>query len=212
MASLAQAESSVSETSVDVPHSSKSAIATGVQVNTSPSGVSNRFGFKSVKDNYYNLPMDFGFNIMPIQKFGVLGIGALLKTNSTRADFASRGDRANLVFAWAYGAEVTYQARYSDSQIIVPVVGYSAEQWRYQLRGVDQKRGFLNARGPMAGLMFCLNSLDDTTARSLNGQMGITRTYLVAEYRNVRGATRSNDANKGSLNGDTLSMGLRFEL
>lgn len=190
------------------PISKKSTVPTfGLQISASPSDLGNRsFNFRSVQKNYSTTFIDLVASYyIPLQAFGAINVGPTLKASPSRRTFAD-ASKPNLVFAWAYGAQVQYQAKYIESQILVPTIGLSAERWLYKLKNAHDQ---FSAWGPTAGLMLDLNLLDPSLARSMKNQTGIIRTYLVAEYQRIQGATRDQS---GSLSGENVQVGLRFDL
>jgi hypothetical protein len=84
------------------------------------------------------------------------------------------------------------------------MVGYQAESLAY--RGALGEADRLWLRGPFVGAMFLLNVLDRETAASFYDNVGVSRSYLVAELRQLAGADE-----RISINERSLFFGLRIE-
>ena len=79
------------------------------------------------------------------------------------------------------GAQLRYQARYVEDQLVVPYLGYGYEYIHYHfVNGGSQN---LAEAGPTLGLMFLLNALDPHAAEELVKSSGILRSYFFAEAR-----------------------------
>ena len=105
---------------------------------------------------------------------------------------------------WGAGGQVQYQARYFREQILVPVVGYTAEMMQYKFS--DGPKGQLTTKGPYFGLYLLLNALEPRAASDFFANHGVLRSYLVAELRNLEGT----DANL-TLGGSSVYFGFRIE-
>lgn len=135
------------------------------------------------------------------QRFGVLGVGPSFSAYPVPTDDSFK---RNLVFAWSFGGQARYQARYFADQIVVPMVAYGAEYWTYRLQGGGTGR-FLS-KGPTLGAWLLLNALDPSKGHSLFSEYGISRCYAVAELRALSGSDQL-----ASVGGNSYHFGLRFE-
>jgi hypothetical protein len=86
----------------------------------------------------------------------------------------------------------------------VPTIGYEYQYLTYALTTGPQ--GAMPLSGPVFGAMFLLNVLEPTSAAEMYVEQGISRSYLVAEFKSLQG----NDANL-SISGQSFFFGLRFE-
>jgi len=134
-----------------------------------------------------------------IQDYGVLSIGP----NASIYPITPRSLANGLFGLWSLGAQVRYQARYFREQPIVPMAGYGAEYAFYDLNG---SKGNLLATGPMLGAMLLLNVIDSSTAAEFYVNHEVARSYLVAEYRSLRGSS-----DVVNFSGSSVFFGLRFE-
>lgn len=136
-----------------------------------------------------------------LQNFGVFGFGptagAYILSGLNREGYLSD--------VWSIGGVIRYQARFFPEQAVVPMVSYSVESWNYRMANVDGVQS-LTARGPTLGVWVLLNALSSSAGRRAYEDMGLARTYLVAEFRKSKGG----DSN---LNYDSLAfnLGMRFE-
>jgi len=137
-----------------------------------------------------------------LQRFGVVSIGPSL--NFFPVNNVSGHPKLTLVWAWSTGAQARYQLRLLQEQLLVPMIGYSAEFFNYQLR-TGQQQGFL-ARGPMAGVWLYLGFFDRATAASAFRNVGISKTYITFEGRRLSGWD-----NNVSVGFNSVHLGLRFE-
>ena len=137
-----------------------------------------------------------------LQRLGVFGLGPSFEVNPVNPfDGITSTAMGGL---WSIGGQIRYQARFFLEQPIVPVVGYCAQYWNYRL--ADGTAGRFWAKGPVLGAMILLNFLDTDAAAEFFVDFGVSRTYLVAELRNIAG----NDS-VISFSGSSLFGGLRFE-
>ena len=104
----------------------------------------------------------------------------------------------------AYGAQISYQAKWFTNQWIVPVAGYSLDQVNYQL--TSGATGTLASPGLFYGAHLSLSALDPDAAAELYSGYDVTRVYLTVELS----SRNANDANL-ALSGKSTSFGLRFE-
>ena len=135
-----------------------------------------------------------------IQNFGVFGVGALLTTGDTAG-----GVRLVHMSGFGYGAYLRYQFKYQHRQLIVPYGGYS-----YERRNHNPTTGdfvWTNCHSPFVGLELFLNSLEHHSGKALYQDVGIKRTYLLAELRN----TYSHNSEINIIN-YAVFLGLRFEI
>lgn len=145
------------------------------------------------------------FELLPhfAQHFGILGFGVHGDyTFYTTSPTTQSGPTS--FPSWAVGAQVRYQARYFSEQLLVPVAGYRIDAYRY--RRPDNRFGSITASGPFAGAWILLNQIDPDSTRTFFVDVGVCRTYLIAEAHMLRG----NDAGF-TLAGRTYLFGLRFE-
>ncbi len=105
---------------------------------------------------------------------------------------------------------VSYRFDYVKKQIVVPFLKVGTELALAKQKGIE-KDGYQTYYGweYSGGLEFCLNSIDQRSARSLDRSLGINATYLIFEYAKSAqlGARREPD-----LSHDELRFGLRFEI
>jgi hypothetical protein len=148
----------------------------------------------------------YGFSLLSeyqprfIQKFGVLGIGPALEVFTIRSGANTDGPFS----MWSAGGQIRYQARYFREQPIVPVVAYTAEYFNY--RFIQGGSGSLFASGPTFGLWILLNILDTNSASQFYTNVGILRSYLVLEYKNLNGSD-----NNIRFSGGSYYAGVRCE-
>jgi hypothetical protein len=140
------------------------------------------------------------FQPRALQSAGVFGFGPSFGFYPSLPKQGGRGGRSS----WALGGQLRYQARFFREQILVPMVGYQAESLAY--RGALGEADRLWLRGPFVGAMFLLNVLDRETAASFYDNVGVSRSYLVAELRQLAGADE-----RISINERSLFFGLRIE-
>lgn len=154
------------------------------------------------QNGFWGLSFQMDYQPPFLQSIGVLAIGPTLNLYPTTTRKNSLVKHAFGV--WSPGAQVRYQFKYFRSQPLVPIVGYSAEWVQYSLP--DQGRGRFLARGWTAGLAFLLNVLDMNSAGGFYVNYGVSRSYLIAEYKRMEGG---DDAFKTS--GGSAFLGLRIE-
>jgi hypothetical protein len=130
----------------------------------------------------------------------VVGIGPIVELYP----IFNSGSTPTKFSLYSFGGQIRYQARYFREQVIVPVVGYTVESFYYSFtRGAT---GNLISSGPTAGLWFLLNFLEPQSASQFYINSGVLRSYLILEYRNMRGS----DANV-SFSGGSYYFGVRCE-
>lgn len=137
------------------------------------------------------------------QHFGVLGLGVHGDYTFFTTSPTTQTGSASFP-SWSVGAQARYQMRYFSEQILVPVAGYRIDAYRY--RRTDNHFGSITASGPFGGAWLLLNKLDSDSTRNFFINVGVCRTYLIAEAHMLRG----NDAGF-TLAGRTYLFGLRFE-
>jgi hypothetical protein len=174
----------------------------GVEVTSSL----NAFGGKALiyeqgTSPIYAFSIQMEYQPAVIQSYGVLGIGPSVAlyppfNTAVSSSFAS---------LWAAGGQIRYQARYFREQILVPMIAYSAEYFNYDFQ--NGNHGNLIASGPTAGVWLLMNSLEKASASQLYLNNGVTRSYVVLEYRTLTSKDPLLAGRKGS-----YYFGLRFEM
>ncbi len=143
----------------------------------------------SVDESANTYQLDFEYQPRLFQAAGVFGVGGSFTAYSVANETTNAvGERfpSSLVFAWAPGVTVQYQALFSSSQVIVPIVGIDADFLQYRLRSGSMNH--LNLWGTRMGLMFGLHALDSSKAEKLFQDSGISRTFVSLEYQMLNGA------------------------
>ncbi len=148
----------------------------------------------------------FGLDWLPkfIQPIGVVGFGASFNLypilplgGPTRGGFN----------VFSFGGSVTYQAQYWDGQPIVPFIGYEWQQFKYKFyQGAAVDSGWTLASGMTAGVHFLLNWIEPDAAYEAFKNTGIRRSYLTAEWKQLR-----TDYNPLDSVDHALYFGLRVE-
>lgn len=137
-----------------------------------------------------------------VQAIGVLGIG--VSAGAYRFfDLATTKPAVPTWPLYSVGGQIRYQLRVFREQPIVPMFGYSAEFNRVLLRSMQ---GNFLTHGWVAGAGLLLNIFEPSAAANFYARSGISRSYLVAELRNMT----SNDPVL-SFSGRSLFFGLRME-
>jgi len=95
--------------------------------------------------------------------------------------------------------------KYFRGQVLVPMGGYQFGYFSYNLPNSGLVGNFIT-QGPFFGAMLLLNPLEKDAASDMYFNYGISRTYLVGEYRLLSGG----DANL-SIRAGLIYAGLRFE-
>jgi hypothetical protein len=134
------------------------------------------------------------------QSFGIFSLGPSLTLYPLFGGKATTGPFS----VFSVGGQIRYQARYFREQILVPVVGYELECLKYNF--TNGKAGAFLSQGPFVGLWFLLNVIDATSAGQFYLDSKVSRTYLVAELRSLKGGD-----DKISVAGESFYFGLRFE-
>ncbi|MGK5086917.1 hypothetical protein WDW86_05120 [Bdellovibrionota bacterium FG-2] len=147
------------------------------------------------------LALEFEYQPPFIQAIGVVSLGLSANLFPIAAE---AGLTPNTLSIWSGGGQIRYQARFFREQILVPMGGYEAEYMSY--RFVSGVKSRVMAKGPFFGGYLLLNMFEPSAAAQMFATNGVTRTYLVAEYRTLKGS----DANI-NLTGSSLYFGLRFE-
>jgi hypothetical protein len=131
------------------------------------------------------------------QKFGVLGIGP------TFTVFPSNDLTSSLMGLWGVSGQIRYQLRYFREQWVVPTAAYSFGSIFYDFSAGS---GSVSVSGPILGAMVLLNVVDPDSAASFYSDLGVSRSYLVAEYHLENGSD-------GTVNfgGEAFYFGLRVE-
>ncbi len=130
-----------------------------------------------------------------IQAAGVFGIGLSL-------------DYTMGVMGGAVGGVVSYQARYFRNQPLVPYAGYALMYASaISTTGGFSLTGGSLVQGPYFGGMILLNFFEGDAAADFYVNIGVLRSYLVAEARMFQGYTSTFP----TLGTFTYYAGLRFE-
>jgi len=158
---------------------------------------------KAAGGNAYSVSIQAEYQPPFFQSLGVLGLGPSLAVYPITG--GGGGATNSQLGIWSAGGQIRYQARFFREQILVPVAGYAAELITYHLSAGGDGR--LTAKGPVLGAYLLLNSFDSEAAADFYVNSGITRSYLIAEYRNLTGSSDQLNATKG-----TVYVGLRLEL
>jgi hypothetical protein len=138
---------------------------------------------------------------------GVLGFGPSLAMypiiqdlfNITQAKAVD-----NFASFWSWGGQVRYQARFFREQPLVPVASYQVQSLSYQFTGYNRYHTTL--KGPTFGLWFLLNILDTTSAANFYNEGGVSRSYLIAELRQMSASDP-----QITVSGSSFYFGLRVE-
>ncbi len=105
---------------------------------------------------------------------------------------------------WSIGGQIRYQARYFREQPLVPYGGLNLEMVDYRL--INGARGHILSMGGVLGAGLLLNALNQSEAAEFYANYGVTRSYLIAEFRGYSGSDINMD-----LGGASLFFGLRLE-
>lgn len=174
----------------------------GIEFSTSP----NAFGANALTVEQGTQPI-WAFSLLGeyqpafLQDIGVIGIGPAFNIYPAIGGTKFTPNFASLV---GLGGQIRYQARYFREQPVVPVVAYSLEEFKYVFdTGMS---GWTLIHGPTVGLWVLLNFLESNSASYMYINNGVTRTYLIAEYRMMTGE----DSNL-TIHGGSYYFGLRFE-
>jgi hypothetical protein len=136
-----------------------------------------------------------------LQSIGVLGVGP----NVSIIPLGSDGTVTNSpISIWSAGGQIRYQARYFREQPIVPFASFEMQYMTYHL--LNGAEGAALLMGPSFGGMILLNFLEPSSAAELYISDGISRSYLVGEYKILEG-----NGGKISVSGGSVFFGLRFE-
>jgi hypothetical protein len=136
-----------------------------------------------------------------LQGAGIIGIGGAL---SMYAELPEREVARYPYDIWSVGLQARYQFRYFRQQPLVPYLAAGAHYLSYQV--VRNGAGKIPITHFAPGVMVLLNWFEPSAAAAFYGNYGVTRSYLVAEYRVFKGA----DANI-TLDSSSLFFGLRIE-
>ncbi len=136
-----------------------------------------------------------------LQFLGVIGFGI---SGGLFPISASAGVTKSAISIWEVGGQVRYQLRVFREQLIVPVVSYEWERVAYEF--TDGTSGAALVSGPAFGGMLLLNLFEPTSAAELFVTHGISRTYLLAQLKSLKGSDGQFD-----VAGQSLFFGLRFE-
>lgn len=148
---------------------------------------------------------------------GVLSFGpsfAVYPLARNIADASTRLPGTNFLSLWGVGGQVRYQAYFSPHQLLIPMAAYSVEMLNYDFSAatsstgsaVSGPSGKLPVQGPTVGLWLLLNDLSEQAATELYDNTGFLRSYLVAEFQELRGA----DPNI-NVSGSSFYFGVRLE-
>jgi hypothetical protein len=161
----------------------------GVQVDASPGALGRNLdlGGNDVDGNPINSqPWGVGIALEYepefFQQYGILSFGP---TFNIYPSFSSNDDFPNAEAIWSIGAQIRYQFRYKEQQLLVPMVGLDYEKLTYHL--VTEGTGSLDIIGPVFGLNILLNDLDPMNATAFYFDAGVLKTYLVFEGRLMEG-------------------------
>lgn len=188
----------------DIPGYQRTRPALALEIAVSPKAFENTFGAPSASAtsavNVRGVTLQFEYQPPFIQEYGVLGIGPTLGIYPVSPnDIVTRRPTGVL----SVGGQVRYQLKLLREQPIVPMAGY---QFEYVFYNLITAQGRLPVTGPMVGAMLLLNWLEPSQAASFYAQQGVSRTYLVAEARFMKGSDSS-----VTLDGRNLFFGVRFE-
>ena len=136
-----------------------------------------------------------------VQKLGVLSLGLTAGMNLV-SSYA--GITPKVWSLWQVGADARYQMRYFREQPIVPFGGFEFQSMAYSFEGGASGRLSLN--GPVYGALVLMNFLEPDAAAEFYIRQGVSRTYLVAEVKDLSGADSA-----VSFSGRSYFFGLRFE-
>lgn len=145
--------------------------------------------------------LSFEYQPAFIQSLGVIGLGPVFSMYPIGGGVTD--SIASLV---SVGGQARYQLRYFRNQFLVPVISYSAEFLYYDFKGSPM--GTVLIHGPGVGLWFLLNIVEPSVANAAYVSSGITRTYLVAQWKRLEGASTDGSV---STSGGSFYFGLRFE-
>lgn len=150
----------------------------------------------------YAFSLAFDYQPSFFQRFniGVLGLGPSL----TLYPIPKSGIAPSFFSLFGAGGQVRYQAKFFDFQPIVPMISYNWEFFRYQFLSIGN--GNLFAQGPALGLWVNLNFLESSSATSMFDSTGISRSYIVLEWKKMMGKNDAISYQDGS-----FYVGLRFE-
>ena len=147
--------------------------------------------------------ISLGLEFQPefLQSVGVLGFGPNLSYffTSEVPDQVTAGGFA----VYSIGGEIRYQARFFHEQFLVPFVGYEMESMAYRLKNFS---GSLSINGLAFGGMLLLNALEPEAAGTFYSDQGVSRSYLVAEWRGRSGSDKNL-----TFSGNAFFFGLRIE-
>lgn len=136
-----------------------------------------------------------------IQSIGVIGFGPSVSLYP----ILPAGAVSPKAFSnFAVGGQIRYQARFFREQILVPMAGFEAQMLRYDFNSIGP--GTATLTGPFFGAMLLLNVFEPSSAAEMYIDTGISRSYLVAELKNLSGA-----GGGVTVSGSSLYFGLRFE-
>ncbi len=149
---------------------------------------------------YRSFAIDWEYQPTAIQAGGVLGIGTRFEIlpESSATDLGPR----RLKDFWV-GTQLRYQLRYFREQPILVEFLYSLGA---RSHSGDRGDSWLLTHGPGLGAWFLLNAIDQSLSRSFYQNVGVSRTYLTAEWRRSYGRNASY-----RLDEQSLHFGLRFE-
>ncbi len=173
----------------------------GVEITTTL----NAFGTHALTPSQGSTPaygLTFHLEYQPaiLQSYGVLSLGPSFALYPI-----SGGITPSLFSLLSVGGRVLYQARYWREQPIVPMLGYAVEYLNFHFNSGIQGSTLL--KGPVLGLWMLLNVLESTAAAQMYMSTGISRSYLVLEWRNLHGES----PDLAIIDGGSYYLGLRFE-
>jgi len=146
---------------------------------------------------------EFEYQPAFLQAIGVIGFG-LSGNIYPVGPTASGANNVTGLGVWSAGGQVRYQAKWFVSQPVVPMVAWQAEQLFYKRN--DNASGNFTISGPAAGLWILMNIFEPSSAGALYVDTGISRSYLVAEWR-----SRTGQDDLLTINGGSWYLGLRLE-
>jgi hypothetical protein len=159
--------------------------------NLSPDGASGTARAVEIQAEY-----QFPF----LQRIGVLSLGPSVALYPV---IPSTGITSSVYSLWSAGGQARYQARFLREQILVPMVGYELQYLTYHFTDIQ---GSTTLQGPTFGAMLLLNWFEPSSASELYITEGISRSYLVGEYKMLSGSN-----GQISIDGGSIFFGLRFE-
>jgi hypothetical protein len=177
-----------------------------IEFTGSKNGLGNQSYSGGTGADFHTIPLMMQVDYQPLHWLGVWGIGSFFGFDLTRmAGADAPGARPSLHFGWSAGGQIRYQARYFEWQPVVPTFAYSMGSWNYKT--TFGSPGSFPVQGPVYGLWVYLNALDRSSSSSFFEDIGVVRSYLTLEMREITGG----DA-VYKIGGRSYHVGLRFEI